>query len=47
MHQRNLQQKDLYTDHDACLDEQRSVETGTEPVEDFEEGCDEHDERDV
>lgn len=47
MFQRNLQQNDLHSDHDARLDEQCSVEPRTEPVENFEEGCDEHDEWDV
>ena len=47
MLQRNLQQDDLHSNHNACLDEQCLVETSAEPVEDLEEGCDEHNEWDI
>ena len=47
MLQRNLEQNDLHSNHDARLNQQRRVKPGAEPIEDFEEGSDEHDEWDV
>lgn len=47
MIQCNLQHDDLHSNHYARLDKQRRVKAGAEPVEDFEKGCDEHDEWDV
>ena len=42
-----MQQDDLHEDHDDGLDEEGGVVVGTEPVEDLEDGGEEHDERDV
>ncbi len=47
MLQRDLQHDDLHSDHDASLNKQCGVKTSTEPVEDFEKGCGEHNEWDV
>lgn len=45
--ERNVQAQDVDDDHEEGLDEQAGAEVRAEPVEDFEHGGDEHDERNV
>lgn len=47
MLQRDLQHNKLHSNHDASLNKQCRVKTSSKPVEDFEEGCNEHNEWDV
>jgi hypothetical protein len=42
-----VEEQEVHDDHEEGLDEQRGAEVGAEPVEDFEDRGDEHDERDV
>ena len=45
--ERDVEEEEVNDDHEEGLDEQRSAEVRAEPVEDFEDGGNEHDERDV
>lgn len=47
MSQCNVQEKHLHEDHDDGLDEEGGVEVRAEPVEAFQDGGEEHYERDV
>lgn len=47
MRERNVQAQDVDDDHEEGLHEQAGAEVRAEPVEDFEHGGDEHDERNV
>lgn len=45
--ERDVEEEQVDADHEQCLDQQRGAEVGAEPVVDFQDAGDEHDERNV